>query len=210
MFLISGPSSVLRAFEWLANAACVLLQNVICLCSLSMAGKWQLFDKLFDRESLYPSSIFSRYNQHIVDLCKGGVSVDFCDSTASAQGDDGYLFFFGLYVVRPIGSPFNFKTPSNPNADIDISDPLNAGYFERVTTWWGNYEDWEEQPALSFFTYIPLLLLLVLLPLLQFVLSLMVAAFHFVSMILQLILLPVLVASDYDFIQALSRRSAIS
>ena len=178
MFLISGPSSVLRALEWLAKAACVLLRNVICLCSLSMSGKWELFDKL-DRETLYPSSIFARYNQHIVDSCKGGVSVEFCDSTASAQGDDGYIFLFSLYVVRPIGSLFNLKTPSNPNADIDISDPLNAGYFERVTTWWGNYEDWEEQPALSFFAYIPLLLLLIPLPLLQFVLSLMVAAFHF-------------------------------
>lgn len=62
MFLISGPSNVLRAVEWLSKAASVLLQNVICLCSLSVSGKWELFDKL-DRETLYPS-IFAIQQAH--------------------------------------------------------------------------------------------------------------------------------------------------
>jgi hypothetical protein len=132
-----------------------------------------------------------------VDSCEGGLFVEFCDSTAAAQGDDGYLSPLNLYVVRPIGSFFNFKTEENPNADIDVSDPLNAGYFERVTTWWGNYEDWEEQPALSFIMYIPLLLLLIVLPLLQVVASLAIAAFHFISMILKLLCLPVLVGLGF-------------
>ena len=81
------------------------------------------------------------------------------------------------------------KLKITPNADIDVSDPLNAGYFERVTTWWGNYEDWEEQSARSFIIYIPLLLLLIVLPLLQVVASLAIAAIHFISMILKLSLI---------------------
>jgi hypothetical protein len=191
MFLFSGPSNVAKSFSHLGSCVLVILRNVICFCMMSMSGRWEQFD-LLDDASLYPSEI-ANFSKNIVDSCEGGVCVEFCHSSDVNVGEDGYLSFLSLHVVRPIGSLFNFKTPENPTADIDISDPLNAGYLKRVMMWWNNYDDWEEQPALSFFAYLPLITLLIVLPTLQIVSSLTVAIYHFISMILQLVLLPVLV-----------------
>jgi len=189
-FLFAGPSTLLSAVIGLLMTIPLLLRNIVSLATLSTTGKWELFDKL-DNEFMFPP-IFKKLNTDIVQMCAGaGVSVEFCNSGPS-DGDEGYLVWLNAFVMRPLASFFNFATKKNPTADINVSDPRCAGYLERVMRWWGNYERWEKNSALSFFTYIPLVLLLVTLPALQIVASLIVALFHFIAMMLQLLSLPLL------------------
>jgi hypothetical protein len=169
----------------------VLLCNIASLLTSASTGNFGLYGWVILNTTEF--HFMEWFNNRIVDACEEGLIVNFCDSDASLQGEQGYLTAINAYIMRPIASFFNFKTRRNQAADINISDPQEAGYFERVTTWWGNYEEAEESPALSFFTYVPLLILMITLPLLQIVASLVVALLYFTAMLIQLVLFPVLV-----------------
>jgi hypothetical protein len=174
----------------------VILCNVASFLTLSLTGNFGLFGWVNDE--LISAHLYNALNNHILLSSKEGLIVDFCDCDATFQGDKGYLTAINTFIMRPIASFFNFKTRRNPAADINVSDPQEAGYFERVTTWWFNYEEAEESPALSFLTYIPLLILITVLPLLQFVASLVVAALFFVAMVSHLVLSPVLIPLGFQ------------
>ncbi len=169
----------------------VLLCNLASLLTFASIGNFGLFGWVCSSSNA--KDFTASFNNRIVDTCEEGLTVNFCDCDTSLQGDQGYLTAINACIMRPIASFFNFKTRRNQAADINISDPQEAGYLERVTTWWGNYEEQEESPALSFFMYIPLLILAITLPSLQIIASLVVALLNFTAMLIQLILFPVLV-----------------
>jgi hypothetical protein len=194
-FVVVGPMNLAKSFAHLPKTIPVALRSIFSLCSLAMTGKWKQCDVL-DSETMFPHFV-SYLNQRVVQSCFGGVSVEFCNSEASSNSDDGYLVFWSSYVVRPVASLFNLKTRINPDANMNVIDPLDSGYFERVTRWWGNYEAWQESPTMSFIMFIPFLSLAITLPLLQIVASLLVAVFHMTAMIIQLLFLPVLFPLGY-------------
>lgn len=192
-FLKIGLRNIATSIFYLPRTIPATLHSMACLFSISVTEQRSWYD-ICDSGTLFPK-VLSFLNESIVKSCASGVTVEFCDSTASS--DSGYLMFLSTHVVRPIGACFNFKTRINPEGDINVVDPLDSGYFERLTKWWNNYEEWQGSTMISYIMFVPFCFLAVLLLLLQITSSLIMTTFHVTAMLLQLICFPVLFMLGY-------------
>ncbi len=190
-----GLGNIISAFVHLPKTIPATLKSVANLFSLSVTEQSRWHD-LCDDETLFPEFV-SVMNERIIRSCVSGVAVEFCDSAALTENTDGYLTFLSNRVVRPIGKIFNFRTRLNPDEDIEVFDPIDCGYFERVTKWWNNYEEWLQSTIISYTTFVPFCFLALFLLLVQITSSLILTALHFTAMVLQLLALPILVPLGY-------------
>jgi hypothetical protein len=171
--------SMFKYFVALISAAfCALPRLVICAGTFALAGRWEAFDWVNLDVKILGTAFFHNYNVRLLAIMESGCwNAKFQDAderciSASDDEDARYISVISNTIVRPIGL-FFVKAEH---------DPVNAGFGRRVCSWWYNLDDRQNQ-ALNFVLYIPLLILLVLMPILQVLSSLALACGYFVLLI---------------------------
>jgi hypothetical protein len=191
----SGLSKFQVSVDFMSLAFCALPRLVICAATFALAAQWKAFDwvdiDVFSSLWLHDTNVWL-----LGIMVNGRWSANFQDAdehsiSASDPEDARYLDFISKTIVRPVALLF-VKAEH---------DPVNSGFGRRVCSWWYHQEDSENQ-ALNFILYLPLFILLVLMPLLQVLSSIALVVGYFLLLVFHLFIFPFMfpVSGEHLFI----------